>query len=228
MFSLILPTYNEAESVPKCVEAVCRVLEGREFEIIVADDDSPDRTWEVAEQLGNPRVRALRRISNRGLSPAVVEGFETAKGDLLGVMDADMQHDESILPLMIDALEINEFVIGSRAVPGGSYGDWSRLRRFTSWGAAIMARVILGVKIQDPMAGFFALRRETFDRAKPRLSPKGFKIMLELFCLAKPDPWTELPYTFRTRQEGESKLSAGVMTEYIKSLFELRRKMKQV
>jgi len=227
MFSLVLPTYNEAQNVPRCVEAVCRVLEGRQFEIIIADDDSPDRTWEVAEKLGNPRVRVLRRTQNRGLSPAVVEGFGFAKGDRLGVMDADLQHDERILPQMIDALDANEFVVGSRAVPGGSYGDWSALRRFSSWGAATMARVVLGVKLADPMAGYFALRRDVFDRCKHRLSPKGFKIMLEIFCLATPKPYAEIGYSFRTRQAGESKVSAKVAREYLKSLFELRRRMRE-
>ena len=227
MFSLILPTYNESANVPRCVEAVCRVLEGREFEIIVADDDSPDRTWEIAEKLANPRVRVLRRTKNRGLSPAVVEGFEFATGDRLGVMDADLQHDEAILPQMIDALDTNEFVIGSRAVRGGSYGNWSAMRRFSSWGAATMARTILGVRISDPMAGYFALRREVFERVRPRLSPKGFKIMLELFCLARPRAFAEIGYTFRTRQAGESKVSAKVAREYVKSLFELRRRMRE-
>ena len=227
MFSLILPTYNEAANVPQCIEAVCKALEGREFEIIVADDNSPDRTWEAAEDLANPRVRVLRRMENRGLSPAVVDGFELATGDRLGVMDADMQHDDSILPQMIDALDTSEFVIGSRAVEGGSYGDWSFTRRFSSWGAARMARVILGVKLSDPMAGYFALRREVFERIRARLSPKGFKIMLEIFCLARPEPYAEIGYTFRTRRAGESKVSAKVAREYIKSLFELRRRMRQ-
>jgi len=227
MFSLILPTYNEAESVARCVDAVCSILNGRDFEIIVADDDSPDRTWEVAQQLGNAHVRVLRRTENRGLSPAVVDGFRFAKGELLGVMDADLQHDEAILPQMIDALETDEFVTGSRAVPGGSYGDWSAVRRFSSWGAATMARLVLGIKLADPMAGYFALRRGVFERVEARLSPKGFKIMLEIFCLARPTPYKEIGYTFRTRQAGKSKVSARVARQYVKSLFELRRRMKQ-
>ena len=227
MFSLVLPTYNEADNIARAVAAVCRVLDGRDYEIIVADDDSPDRTWEVAERLGDPRVRVLRRTENPGLSAAVVDAFGIAKGNLLGVMDADMQHDESILPQMIDALDTHEFVVGSRAVPGGGYGDWSAHRRFTSWVAAAMARTILRVRIADPMTGYFVLRREVFERAKPRLSPKGFKIMLELLGLARPEPFTEIGFTFRTRAAGESKLSTRVMGQYIKSLFELRRKMRK-
>ena len=222
MFSLILPTYNEAENVPRCVEAVCRVLSGRDFEIVVADDNSPDRTWEVAENLSNPHVRVLRRMSKRGLSAAVVEGFEFAGGEFLGVMDADLQHDESILPQMIDALETNEFVIGART----DLGDWSMVRRFSSRAAAAMARAVLGVRISDPMSGYFVLKREVFERVKQRLSPRGFKIMLELFCLARPRCFSEVGYKFRTRQAGESKVSASVATEYIKSLFELRRKIR--
>lgn len=227
MFSLVLPTYNEARNIAQAVAAACRVLEGRDYEIIVADDDSPDRTWEVAEQLGNPHVRVLRRTENRGLSAAVVDAFEIAEGERLGVMDADMQHDEAILPRMIDALDTNEFVVGSRAVPGGGYGDWSAHRRFTSWVAAAMARTILSVRIADPMSGYFVLRREVFERARPKLSPKGFKIMLEILCLARPQPFTEIGFTFRTRAGGESKLSTRVIGQYIKSLFELRRKMRE-
>jgi len=226
LFSLVLPTYNEAENVTRCVHAVCRVLDGRDFEIVVADDDSPDRTWAVAEALGNPRVRVLRRTGERGLAPAVVEAFGHARGELLGVMDADLQHDEAILPRMIDALADHEFVIGSRAAEGGSYGDWSPGRRLGSWAAARLARVMLGVRITDPMAGYFALRREVFERARPALSPRGFKIMLEIFCLARPGSFAEIGYTFRARSAGRTKLSAGVARDYVRSLVELRRKMK--
>ena len=226
MFSLVLPTYNEAENISRCIEAVCGVLAGREFEIIVADDDSPDRTWEAAEALGNPRVRVLRRTSNRGLSPAVVEGFGFARGELLGVMDADLQHDEAILPAMIDALDTNEFVIGSRAAAGGSYGDWSRRRRFASWAAAALARAVLGVKVSDPMSGYFVLRRSVFDHVKDRLSPRGFKIMLEILCLARPEPVAEIGYTFRTRQAGASKVSAKVAGQYVRDLWHLRHRAR--
>ena len=191
------------------------------------DDDSPDRTWEVAERLGNPHVRVLRRTENRGLAAAAVDAFGIAKGERLGVMDADGQHDEAILPQMLDALEQHEFVIGSRAAPGGGCGDWSLLRRFASWSAAQMARTILGVSIRDPMAGYFALRRDVFDRAKPRLEPKGWKIMLELFCLGRPSSFTEIGYVFRPRRAGESKLSAKVMREYLSALWNLRRRMRE-
>lgn len=227
MFSLILPTYNEAENISHCIDAVCGVLAGRDFEIIVADDDSPDRTWEIAEALGNPRVRVLRRTSNRGLSAAVVDGFGFARGELLGVMDADLQHDESILPAMIDALETNEFVIGTRAAAGGSYGEWSRRRRFASWAAASLARAILGIKVSDPMAGYFVLRRNVFDRVKDQLSPRGFKIMLEILCLARPELVAEIGYTFRTRRAGTSKVSAQIACQYVKDLWHLRRRARR-
>jgi dolichol-phosphate mannosyltransferase len=224
VFSLVLPTYNEAENVPTCVEAVCAVMGDREFEIIVADDDSPDRTWEVAERLGNPRVRVLRRMANRGLSPAVVDAFDIARGDCLGVMDADMQHDESILPRLVDALDEHEFAIGSRAVPGGGVGNWSARRRFVSWGAATLARVALGVRLSDPMSGYFTLRRAVFERARPRLVPRGFKIMLELFYLGRPASFVEIGYVFRNRHAGTSKLSPSVMGQYLRELIELRRR----
>ena len=225
MFTLVLPTYNEAENIAGCIDAVCRALAGRDFEIIVADDDSPDETWRIAEKLNNPRVRVLRRTSNPGLSPAVVDAFNIARGDLLGVMDADLQHDERILPKMIDALADHDFVAGSRHMPGGSVGDWSLHRRITSWTAAKMAHVLIHAPLTDPMTGFFAIRREVFDRAKPHLAPRGFKISLELLCLGQPKATAEIPYTFRPRQAGQSKLSAKVMKQYITTLLDLRRKM---
>lgn len=226
MFSLVLPTYNEARNIEKCIETVSKVLEGREYEIIVADDDSPDRTWEVAEAMQHPHVRVIRRTTNKGLSPAVVDGFTQARGDVLGVMDADMQHDEAILPVMLDKLNSVEMVIGSRGVTGGSYGKFTLYRKFTSWVAATLSRLILGIPLKDPMAGYFVLRREVFERAKKKLSPKGFKILLEIYCCASPVTHEEVGFYFRTRLQGESKLTAGVMAEYLKSLFELRKKMR--
>lgn len=228
MFTLVLPTYNEAQNIAACIDAACKVLAGREFEIIVADDNSPDGTWKIAEELNNPHVRVLRRTSNPGLSPAVVDAFNIARGDLLGVMDADLQHDESILPKMIDALADHDFVAGSRKVPGGSVGDWSLHRRFTSWVAAKMAHVLVHAPLTDPMTGFFAIRREVFERAKPYLAPRGFKIPLEILCLGQPKSIAEIPYTFRTRKAGQSKLSTKVMKQYVSTLFELRRKMATI
>ncbi|MFO7900710.1 MAG: polyprenol monophosphomannose synthase [Planctomycetota bacterium] len=227
MFSLVIPTYNEAENVGPCVEAVCRALEGREFEIVIADDDSPDRTGEVARNLGNPRVRVLRRTEDRGLGPAVIDGFAEARGDRLGVMDADLQHDEAILPQMIDALETHEFVIGSRAVEGGGYGDMSVPRRLASQAAAGLARALLGVPLADPMSGYFALRREVFERVRSRLDPRGYKIMLELFCLAQPGSYAEIGYRFRPRRAGRSKVSGAVARQYLGQIFELRRKLRE-
>ncbi len=228
MFSLILPTYNESGNIERCIRAVAEVLQGYDFEIVVADDNSPDLTWKIAEDLNLPFVKVVRRMTNRGLSPAVVEGFEKASGDMLGVMDADMQHDHNILPKMIEALKVHEFVIASRAVDGGSYGDFSLSRLVTSFAAAEFARQMLGIKLSDPMAGFFAIRREAFERAKPHLSPKGFKIMLELFCLCQPKSYTEVGCKFGLRHAGESKLSARVMGQYIASVFDLRKKMKAI
>ncbi len=227
MFSLVIPTYNEAENVGPCVEAVCRALDGREFEVIIADDDSPDRTWEIARNLDNPRVRVLRRTEDRGLAPAVVDGFAAAQGDRLGVMDADLQHDEAILPEMIDALDTHEFVIGSREAEGGGYGEMPFARRLGSKAAAALARRVLKVPLGDPMSGYFALRREVFERVRGRLDPRGYKIMLEIFCLARPESHFEVGYTFRPRHTGRSKVSAGVAGHYLSDLFQLRRRLRE-
>jgi dolichol-phosphate mannosyltransferase len=228
MFSLVLPTYNEAESLPVCVERVARALEGREFEIIVADDDSPDRTWEVAEGLGDPRIRVLRRTQNRGLAPAVVDAFEIARGDRLGVMDADGQHDEAILPALIDGLDGHELVLGTRLAVDGSLGDWSLRRRFTSWAAKQLARWLLRVTVSDPMSGYFTLRREVFERSRLLAVPRGYKILLELLCLGRPEPILEVGFTFRSRHAGRSKLGGRVVREYLMHLWDLRRRMRRV
>lgn len=228
MFSLVLPTHNEADNIKQVIAAIDSVLVGREYEIIVADDDSPDETWRIAQELENPRVKVLRRTENKGLSPAVVDAFAVAQGEYLGVMDADMQHDEMLLPQMLDRLAVVEMVIGSRAVQGGSYGKFTLYRKCTSWVAAILARLILDVTIKDPMAGFFVLRRSVFTRAKPHLCPRGFKILLEIYCCAYPVTYEEIGFYFRTRREGESKLTAGVMGEYLKSLLNLRRTKKKL
>jgi len=222
--TIVSPTYNEAESVPRLVHEVGTVLSGIEYELLIADDDSPDRTWAVAQELAtqNPRIRVLRRTTDRGLSPAVIEGFLSSSSDYVGVIDADLQHDPAILPQMIAALDAGaEIAVGSRYVEGGGTGTWNAARRFQSWVATKLAQTFLGVELTDPMSGYFVLRRGDFNRIHKQLDSGGFKILLEIIARLAPSRLEEVPYTFRERVAGQSKLSSRVVLQYLGQLWRL-------
>jgi dolichol-phosphate mannosyltransferase len=222
--TIVSPTYNEAENVTRLAHEVGTVLSGIDYELLIADDDSPDRTWAVAQELGgqNPRVRVLRRTKNRGLSPAVIEGFLSSSSDYVGVIDADLQHDPAILPQMIAALDSGaEIAVGSRYVEGGGTGTWNIARRFQSWVATKLARTFLGVELTDPMSGYFILRRDDFNRIHEQLDSSGFKILLEIIARLAPSKPEEVPYTFRERVAGQSKLSSKVVLQYLGQLWRL-------
>jgi dolichol-phosphate mannosyltransferase len=222
--TIVSPTYNEAENVSHLVHDVGTVLLGIDYELLIADYDSPDRTWAVAQELATqtPRVRVLRRTVDRGLSPAVIEGFLSSSSDYVGVIDADLQHDPTILPQMIAALDAGaEIAVGSRYVEGGGTGTWNPARRFQSWIATKLAQIFLGVELTDPMSGYFILRRDDFNRIHKQLDSGGFKILLEIIARLAPSRLEEVPYTFRTRVAGQSKLSSRVVLQYLGQLWRL-------
>jgi len=222
--TIVSPTYNEAENVPRLVHDVATVLSGIDYELLIVDDDSPDRTWAVAQELAtqNPRIRVLRRTTDRGLSPAVIEGFLSSSSDYVGVIDADLQHDPAILPQMIAALDSGaEIAVGSRYVEGGGTGTWNAARRFQSWVATKLAQTFLGLELTDPMSGYFILRRDDFNRIHKQLDPSGFKILLEIIARLPLSRLEEVPYTFRTRVAGQSKLSSKVVLQYLGQLWRL-------
>jgi dolichol-phosphate mannosyltransferase len=224
--SIISPTFNEAENVPRLVAEISRSLNGNDYEILIVDDNSPDHTWFVAEETSrkNLRVKVLRRIHNPGLSLAVIDGFKAASGEAVACIDADLQHDPSILPKMLEALANGaDVVVASRYVNGGGTGEWSLLRRTESWIATKMAQILLGVKLQDPMSGYFLMRREDFSRVQEELDGKGFKILLEILAKLQPKIVREVPYTFQARTAGESKLSSKVILQYLEQLWRLSR-----
>jgi dolichol-phosphate mannosyltransferase len=222
--SVVSPTYNEAANIDRLISEVATALEGFDYEIVIADDNSPDGTWKKAEEIAqaNPRVRVIRRLKNRGLSPAVVEGFLAASGDYVACIDADLQHDPKILPQMVAALDNgSEVAVGSRYVSGGGTGEWNLNRRFQSWVATKLAQLFLGVALRDPMSGYFILRREDFQKVCAQLDVRGFKILLEIVARLAPSNLKEIPYTFRTRTAGESKLSSKVVLQYFSQLWKL-------
>jgi dolichol-phosphate mannosyltransferase len=222
--SVISPTLNEAENVPRLVEQLEQALGDIDYEILIVDDDSPDQTWSIAQSISltNPRVRTLRRLQNPGLSVSVIDGFSAAGGDVLACIDADLQHDASILPRMLDELlKGADVVVGSRHVDGGSTGEWTRVRRMESWIATKAAQFLLGIKLKDPMSGYFLVWRKDFAEVKGQLDGKGFKILLEILARLHASRIKEVPYTFRPRTHGESKLSSKVVFLYLEQLWQL-------
>lgn len=224
--SIITPTFNEAENITVLVRELERVLEDTDYEIIVSDDNSADKTWAVAEEISraNPRVRVLRRQGTRALGWSVIDGFNMAKGDLLACMDADLQHDPAILAPMLQELSRgSDLVVGSRYVQGGSFGDWGVARKAGSWIATALARWFTGIKISDPMSGYFVLRRRDFVRISHRLNGRGFKILLEIATRLPAARISEIPYHFGKRRAGRSKLSRAVVFAYLQQLWQLHK-----
>lgn len=217
--SVVVPTYNEALNLPTLVERLSRVREEHalDLELLILDDDSRDGTEEAVARLNRPWVRLIVRKTNRGLSPAVLDGLAAATRDVAVVMDADLSHPPERIPAMLVALEQGaEFVIGSRYVSGGSTGeDWGILRWLNSKAATLLARPF--TRACDPMSGFFAFRRSALARA-PYLNPIGYKIGLELLVKCGFKNVVEIPIFFAQRQLGESKLSFKEQVRYVQHL----------
>jgi len=227
--SLVVPTYNESKNLPVLVEQLEELLEpllGESYEIIVVDDDSADRTWAVALELAatHPRLRVMRRQAERGLSTAVVRGWQVARGDVLGVMDADLQHPPEVnLRLLREIDRGAELAAASRHVEGGGVSDWSLGRRMLSRGAQLLGLLVLpGVlgRLTDPMSGYFMVRRSKIAGIK--LDPLGYKILIEVVARAKPAWIGEVGYVFRERAEGQSKVTPRLYAEYLMHLVKLR------
>jgi dolichol-phosphate mannosyltransferase len=225
VLSLILPTYNEAQNLPILLPKIEDALQDIPHEVIIVDDDSPDKTWHVAHELSQrfADLRVIRRIGRRGLSSAVVEGFLSANGDTFVVMDADGQHDLFLVPRLYDAVQSGAHIaLGSRYAEGGSVGMWDERRYTLSRIATRLAILLCKVNVRDPMSGFFAIDRETFEETLPRLNPKGFKILLDLLIhIPKGTTVREIPFMFGKRLHGESKLSRRVQLEFLEYLYDV-------
>jgi dolichol-phosphate mannosyltransferase len=227
--SIVLPTYNESTNLGEMIHRLTQVLEdsfSNGYEIIVVDDNSPDRTWELAETLGlkYPSVKVMRRENERGLSTAVIRGWQVARGEVLGVIDADLQHPPEVLLGLTQAMDRGaDIAIASRHIEGGGVSDWSLARRFISRAAQVIGLVILpGVvsRVSDPMSGCFLIRRTAIEGVK--LSPIGYKILIEVLGRGRCRWINEAPYVFRERVEGESKATHKIYLEYLQHLVRLR------
>ncbi len=219
-FSVIVPTFNERDNILEVVERLEACLRDEDWEVIFVDDDSPDGTGdrirEIARQ--NRHVRCLQRIGRRGLSSACVEGMMASSAPYLAVMDADCQHDETLLPRMLEVLRSGQcdVVVGSRYVEGGGIGSWDESRAKMSRLATRLSRAVIKQELSDPMSGFFGLRREALELTVHSLSNLGFKILLDLIASSsRPLRLSEIPYQFRNRHAGESKLDSQAAWEYV-------------
>jgi len=227
--AVVVPTYNEAVNLAAIVAKIGKALEQVDYEIIIADDDSPDLTWQKAAELSrdNDRVRVLRRQTNRGLAAAVADGMALANSELVACIDADLQHDAAILPSMLAELQAGKTIaVGSRYIPGGGISKWNPIRGFASKAATFAASVMTGLDLKDPMSGYFMMRRTDFMNVRPELNLRGFKILLEIASRLREPKIAEVPYTFRARHLGESKLTWKVIFNYLAQLIEMYPRLR--
>lgn len=220
LLSIIVPTYNEVENLAALVERLRLILGTLSWEVIFADDNSPDGTYRLAKQIAadNPRVRCLRRVGRRGLAGACIDGILSSSARYVAVMDGDLQHDEAILVRMLHRLEDGDadVVIGTRYRQGGSALGLTGHRGVISRSATALTRRLLLISISDPMSGFFMMRRECFEDIAPRLSHDGFKILLDMLATANGQlRVAEEPYDFRERVSGESKFDLRTGLEFL-------------
>jgi dolichol-phosphate mannosyltransferase len=227
--SLVIPTFDERENIGELVGRLTRLLDpvlAGAYELILVDDDSPDRTWELALGLGRtfPQLRVLRRTAERGLSTAVIRGWQAARGEVLAVIDADLQHPpEVVLRLWEELGRGADLAVASRNVQGGGISNWSLRRRLLSRGAQLLGLMILpGVlgRVSDPMSGYFMFRRSVIGGVP--LHPLGYKILIEVIGRGRIGRLAEVGYVFRERSEGESKVTSAIYVDYLRHLVRLR------
>ena len=224
--SVIVPTYNEAANVSEVIDRLRRALAAESHEIIIVDDDSPDGTWQRARRHseGDPTVRVIRRIGERGLASAVLDGMVEAQGDALAVIDGDLQHDEAVLPEMVAAVLDGgaEVCVGTRA----SDDDRAMARRWvTAAGSALVRRILPGLRgLRDPLSGFFVVSRDTYERATPRINRGSleYKVLWGFLAPAAATTVREVDYDFRPRAGGKTKLSAAVLLDDLVNALALR------
>jgi dolichol-phosphate mannosyltransferase len=233
-FSLVVPTRNESHNLAELIALLKPAIAaevGESYEIIVVDDDSPDRTWELAAQMAaaDTHLVALRRTTERGLATAVVRGWQIARGELLGVIDADLQHPPEVIAPLIAAMRKGaDLAVGSREAEGGGTSDWSLMRLLISRSSRALGKLLVPgalSRVSDPMTGLFIVRRAAIEGIE--LNPTGYKILVELLVRAHLHDIVEVGYVFRSRQRGESKASIQVFIDYVQHLFRLRRAAKR-
>ena len=228
-FSLIVPTYNESKNLAKLVDILTHLLNdyfGNRYELIIVDDDSPDLTWQVGLELmpSYPHLKIMRRQGEKGLSTAVIRGWQASQGEILGVIDGDLQHPPETLIKMLDAIASGaDLTVASRHIEGGGVSDWGFIRRVLSRGAQMLGLLILPNvigRVSDPMSGYFMVRRSAI--ANHAMNPLGYKILIEVLGRGDIGTVAEVGYVFQERQEGESKVTWRQYVDYILHLLRLR------
>ncbi len=233
--SLVIPTYNESKNINRLIAILDNLLSSifeHNYELIVVDDNSPDRTWEIAQSLvpQYPQLRVIRRQQEQGLCTAVIRGWQAATGQILGVIDGDLQHPPETLLRLIAAIKDGaDLAVASRHVSGGGVSDWSLNRRLLSRGAQTLGLIILpGVigRVSDPLSGYFLVRRNAI--AQCYLNPLGYKILIEILARGKINKITEVGYIFQERQAGTSKVTKQHYFDYLQHLLRLRLSLGKI
>ncbi len=223
MISIIIPTYNERDNLEELFSRIERSLRGLSYEIVLVDDNSPDGTADKARELSSSYpVKIIVRPKRLGLSSAVMDGMNAARGDIIAVMDADLQHPPEVLSALYERIEKGcDIAIASRYIEGGSVENWSPLRKLISRGSIVLAWILLPRvrRVKDPASGYFMFRRGILDGVE--LNPRGFKILMEILVKGKYDRVCEVPYTFGLRRSGSSKLGAKVIVSYVLHVLDL-------
>lgn len=220
MISLIIPTYNERKNIKKLLTKIT-LLKIQNLEVIIVDDNSPDGTTEEVERLAQKlplKINPIQRRGKRDLSLSVLEGFKNSRGEILGVMDADLSHPPEIIPKLIKELENADLVIASRRIAGGEIKKWPLKRKIFSTLATFLAKILVP-KISDPLSGFFFFKKKIIENIK--LTPIGYKIGLEIFVKGRYENFKEVPFVFENRQGGQSKLNWRVILKFIFHLLKL-------
>jgi len=224
--SIVIPTYNERDNIVPLVERISRTLNNHNYEILLVDDNSQDGTVDVAAKLAEKYpVKVLVRANERGLATAVLHGFKYARGNVVGVMDADLQHPPEVNAALLKAIENGaDMVVASRYIPGGGCPNWGLTRRIISKGALSLAHIFLPStrQVKDPMSGYFMFRRDGLDQVE--FKPIGYKILLEMLVMGKFQHVVEVPFIFEDRSSGASKMKARQQIDYLKHIFSLMRR----
>ncbi len=222
--SIIIPTYNESENIKPLFNRIAKALANTEYEIIFVDDNSMDGTIDKIKEITSKHnnIKLIIRKNKQGLSSAILKGFESAQGQIIAVMDADLQHPPELLPKMFKKIkEGYDIVIASRYIKGGKIEKWNFNRKIVSKAAALITRITIpkARKIKDPLSGFFMLKKQVIENAD--INPIGFKILLEIITKGEYRKITEIPYTFEPRRRGKSKFSTKEIINFLTQLIRL-------
>jgi dolichol-phosphate mannosyltransferase len=219
--SIIIPTYNERENIEELIKRIFKISKNLSLEVIVVDDNSQDGTAEIIKPLSKKyKVKFLKRPKKLGLTSAILDGLKLAKGNVIGVMDADFSHPPEKIPELIKATKDNGIVIGSRYIKNGKVKNRSIFRSAISWGATIIAKLFFGLKIKDPLSGFFFCKRKILE--KTSINAVGFKILLNILVKNRNKKIKEIPYISIERKKGKSKFDLQEIINYIRTVLVLR------